>query len=167
MKKLLFILSVAFFAATATGRAQGTDKTMPQAGEAPVIKFENMNHDFDKVEEGPDYTYKFKFTNTGKGALVIKNVITPCGCTSPDWPHEPIQPGKSSEITATYHSAGRIGPFNKTLTVQTNQSGENPDLYLNIKGEVVTKGTLPAKAPEPAPAPAPAAKKVKSKGKKK
>jgi opacity protein-like surface antigen len=145
MKKLFLILTLAVAGMSAPAFAQ--DKK----ASAPDIQFNETNHDFGNIEEGPDYTQTFKFKNTGNAPLIINNVQTPCGCTSPGWTKEPILPGKSGEITATYHSAGRIGVFTKTLSVQSNL-GEGKDQFLTIRGEVKEKGSMPAKAAEPATA---------------
>jgi hypothetical protein len=56
-----------------------------------------------------------------------------CGCTTPNYTKEPILPGKSGEITATYN-AMNPGDFNKQVTVITNMSEEQ--VVLRLKGKV-------------------------------
>lgn len=101
------------------------------------LKFKTDNHDFGNVEEGNLATYKFEFTNTGKEPVVISNVQASCGCTTPSWTKEPVMPGKTGEITASYNSAGRPGVFNKTITVTSNAA--TPSVVLTIKGVVNQK----------------------------
>ena len=103
----------------------------------PVIKFKSENHDFGKIKEGVQATHEFEFVNTGKGALIISNVAASCGCTTPEWTREPIMPGKTGKVTASYNSAGRPGNFNKTITVVNN--GEVSQIILTILGSVVPK----------------------------
>lgn len=117
---------------------------------APNIKFEQTQHNFGQIEEGPEYKHVFKFTNTGDAPLIINNVVTPCGCTSPSFTKEPVLPGKTGDINVSYNSAGRLGNFDKTLTVQTNL-GAGKDVYLTIKGEVKEKGTIAKVEEKPAP----------------
>ncbi len=51
---------------------------------------------------------------------MISSAQASCGCTTPNWSKEPILPGKSSKITATYNTQGRPGNFTKTITVNSN-----------------------------------------------
>jgi hypothetical protein len=120
------------------------------SAQAPNIKMNESGHNFGQIEEGPEYKHTFTFTNTGDAPLIVNNVVTPCGCTTPTFTKDPVLPGKSGEIVLSYNSAGRLGSFDKTCTVQTNL-GAGKDVYLNIKGEVKEKGT--AKAVEVAPEP--------------
>lgn len=103
----------------------------------PVIKFSRESHDFGEVIEGKLASYEFEITNVGNQPLIVNNVQASCGCTSPFWTKEPIMPGKTGTIKATYNSAGRPGPFNKTLTILSN--AENSNKMLTIKGNVVKK----------------------------
>lgn len=117
---------------------------------APSAKFEfvETRHNFGAIEEGTQASHDFEFTNVGDEALVITNVRTSCGCTSPFWPREPIQPGETSKITAVYNSKNRAGSFNKTITIESNAV---PSLFnLKISGEVTRpkpEETMPFKEP--------------------
>jgi hypothetical protein len=68
---------------------------------------------------------------------VISNVQASCGCTTPEWPKEPIMPGATARIKASYNSQGRPGVFNKSITVTSNTS--EPTKVLYIKGIVEKK----------------------------
>lgn len=139
MKKLLFVFAFLFVATYAN--AQG------------VIKFKTESHDFGKVEEGAQAAYTFEFTNTGTAPVVISNAQPSCGCTTPDWTKEPVMPGKTGFVKASFNSSGRPGNFNKNITVISNS--ETPQIALTIKGEVNPKAAgTPEKVAEPAPAPA-------------
>jgi hypothetical protein len=101
------------------------------------IKFKTEKHDFGRIKEGEQKSYVFEFTNTGKAPVVISNVQPSCGCTTPEWTREPIMPGKTGKVTASYNSAGRPGNFNKTITVVNN--GETSQIVLTIQGSVTPK----------------------------
>ncbi len=102
------------------------------------INFEVKSHDFGKVnEEDGKITNVFTFTNNGASPLVVNRVQASCGCTTPTWTKEPIEPGKSGSITVTYNPAGRPGAFTKTITVYSNAADEQ--VVLIIKGEVIPK----------------------------
>lgn len=103
----------------------------------PTMKVSEETHEFGEVVEGKMASYEFQVTNTGNQPLIISNVQPSCGCTSPHWTKEPIMPGKTGTIKATYNSAGRPGVFNKSLTVVSNAANGSKVLY--IKGNVIKK----------------------------
>lgn len=107
----------------------------------PVIKFEKETHDFGNVAEGTNATYEFKFTNTGNEPLIISAINVSCGCTTPFWTKEPVMPGQSGSVKASYNSQGRPGTFNKSITVQSNAS--EPSKLLFIKGVVLKPEDMP------------------------
>jgi hypothetical protein len=102
------------------------------------IQFSDTKHDFGKVKEvnGP-VSHVFTFRNTGNAPLVIQKVETSCGCTSPEYTKEPVQPGKSGIVKATFDPSGRPNYFDKNLTVISN--AENNRVVLSIKGNVEAK----------------------------
>ena len=101
------------------------------------FKFEEENHTFDAIMEGDVASYDFKFTNIGNKPLEISHVQPGCGCTTPTWTKEPIWPGKQGVITAAYNSAGRPGPFSKTISVTSN--GKISSFVLSFRGVVLKK----------------------------
>lgn len=103
------------------------------------IKFENTSHSFGNIIEGQIARYDFKFVNTGTETLALSNVSASCGCTTPKWPREPIEPGKSAIVTAEYNSQGRPGTFTKSIFVKSNGG----DLTLTISGNVVKEPEKP------------------------
>ena len=86
----------------------------------PVMKFETREIDFGTHNEGDVLDTVFKFTNTGDAPLVITNVKTSCGCTTPYWPKKPIQPGESEEIKVRFNTRHKPGKQTKTITIHTN-----------------------------------------------
>ncbi len=126
--------------------APSTSTTTPAAPATtqPEFLFEAESHDFGTVPEGTQATYEFKFTNTGKEPLIISNVQASCGCTTPKWTNEPVAPGKTGVITASYNSSGRPGPFTKSITVTSN--AKSSPKVLTINGVVQAK---PVEQPSP------------------
>ncbi|MEN9522588.1 MAG: hypothetical protein RL065_965 [Bacteroidota bacterium] len=102
---------------------------------APVFKFESTSHDFGNVPEGPAAVFEYVFTNTGREPLIISDVVKSCGCTTPSWTKEPILPGKTGKIVASFDTKGRVGNFNKTLTVVSN--AKQPNFQLTFGGVVL------------------------------
>jgi len=112
-------------AATTTTAPGATPVTaaVPSAEEvaaAPVLKFEKDSYNFGKIKQGDKVSYEFKFTNTGKTPLIISNSVASCGCTTPEWPKEPVKPGDSGVIKVTFNSAGKAGLQDKLITTTAN-----------------------------------------------
>ncbi|WP_373724707.1 polysaccharide lyase family 8 super-sandwich domain-containing protein [Bacteroides heparinolyticus] len=75
---------------------------------AQEMTFTETEHDFGRIDElEGDAYHDFRFVNTGSGPLVIKQVITGCGCTSAKWKDKPYKPGEKGVIRITYHPEGR------------------------------------------------------------
>ncbi len=99
-------------------------------GQYPVMQFESSAHDFGKINAGDKVSYDFKFTNTGTGDLVIANAVGSCGCTVPEYPKEPVAPGKSGVMKVTFNSAGKLGMQQKTVTITTNTKAQKEQLTI-------------------------------------
>lgn len=112
--------------------------TYLMAQDGGTAKFTSLSYDFGKVaEEVGSVTSEFQFTNTGKKPLIIQDIRTSCGCTTPSYTKDPVLPGKKGTIKVTYSTTGRIGSFDKRITVFTN---EIDVVYtLTISGEVLPR----------------------------
>lgn len=123
------------------GKISGDLVTNPKSAgktsdKVPVMSFEKTEYDFGKILQGEVVSYTFRFTNTGKAPLLITSIDKSCGCTTSDYPREPIAPGQSSSIKLTYDSKGHFGIQNKTVVVNSN--AEPSQISLRIKAEVYT-----------------------------
>lgn len=96
------------------------------------MAFETEMHDFGTVPEGPAAEYTFKFKNTGDQPINLKQVKASCGCTTPSWSKDPVLPGKTGEIKASYATQRRPGNFTKSITVVSDAGTK----VLTIKGNV-------------------------------
>ncbi|TCN70260.1 DUF1573 domain-containing protein [Acetobacteroides hydrogenigenes] len=105
-----------------------------QAPQVPTIEFKTIEHNFEKQEYKANTTYSFEFKNTSKVPLILTSVSASCGCTTPEWPREPILPGKTGKIKVTYNSQ-IIGAFTKLIYVYSNASTNM--VTLTIKGEIL------------------------------
>ncbi len=132
MKK---VLSIFAFVALLSSVSFAQD-TPPASG--PVMQFEKTEIDYGQIVQGADPLRIFKFTNTGTEPLIISNAKGSCGCTVPKWPKDPILPGETSKIEVRYDT-NRIGPFQKTVTLTTNEATNKH--VLKIKGKVGPKPT--------------------------
>ena len=136
MKKILVALALLSFSIAGTIEAQAQQQTVKAPG--AQFKFKGGDtHDFGEITERDEpYEHKFEFTNTGKEALIIQNATASCGCTIPEWPKQPILPGKSGVITVKYNSKGKVAPFMKDIWIQSNASPSGERYPLHIKGTV-------------------------------
>lgn len=114
----------------------------------PEITFESLTHDYGNIQQGDNGTCEFRFKNTGKADLILTNCRASCGCTVPEWPKDPIAPGKKAVITVKYNTQ-RLGAINKTITVESNAI--NNRVVLNIKGNVAAKPVEAAPSNEASP----------------
>jgi len=127
MKKSFFVLFVLVLSAMAV-QAQG-NQVSPQDS----IIFEKTTHDYGTINYGGDGTCEFVFTNKGQTALVLTNVQASCGCTIPEWPKEPVAPGKTGIIKVKYNT-NLPGPFRKSVSVSSTAA--NSLVSLVITGTV-------------------------------
>lgn len=92
----------------------------------PVLTFAEKSHNFGTIPEtGGKVSHDFVFTNTGDANLVIIDAKADCGCTVPEYPKEPIAPGKKGVIRVTYNPLYRPGGFHKTVTIRANTKPKN------------------------------------------
>lgn len=109
--------------------------TMSAYAQGGKIAFTKTIHDFGNIQEGTIATYTFEFTNEGKRPLRLLGVQPSCGCTTPEYSKEPVEPGKKGMIKVAYDSNGRPGIIDKSIAVSTD--GDPNFVNLFIKGAVL------------------------------
>lgn len=96
--------------------------------------------DFGKIPQGKPVFHVFEIKNTGKSILQITDVQASCGCTTPVWQREAVQPGAKTEIKVGYNAA-EAGYFEKTITVFY---GQGETMLITIRGDVWRTPDQPA-----------------------
>ena len=139
MKKILFLACFAAFGFAS--QAQTTANT-PTAKPVEVLQLKETSYNFGKIQQGRPVTHNFEIVNTGKEPLMLDNVQASCGCTTPEWSKEAIQPGASTTIKVGYNAAAE-GDFNKTITIHYNSVQVKT---MNISGSVYKAPTTSAPA---------------------
>jgi len=114
--------------------AEKSKKNQKEKTTEPIITFEFLEYDYGTIHRNDNGICEFVFTNNGKEDLVLSNVYSSCGCTVPEWPKEPI-PKKSSTVIKVKYDTNRIGPINKSITVESNAA--NGKVVLKIKGNIL------------------------------
>ena len=118
MKYSLVTLLLIGLAACNNGQKSSTAEL---SDKMPKLVFVDKGvYDFGQVTEGDTVVRNFAFKNEGQFPLIINNIHTSCGCTTPEWPKKPIEPGAESAIKVKFNSAGKRGVQNKTVTVYAN-----------------------------------------------
>lgn len=113
--------------------AQGVDTVA--AKELPTMDFKDTVHNFGELTDGEKAAYEFEFTNNGKTPLIITSANGSCGCTVPDYPRKPLQPGETGKINVQFDSYGKAGQHvEKSVTIATNTNRGTHMLY--IKADV-------------------------------
>jgi hypothetical protein len=125
----------------ALGLMSFTTPIVSENGIATIVSAGTISWKSDTIEVGsiPQGTPKvieFEFKNNSDKSVILTNVKPACGCTAADYSKEPIAPGKSGYVKATYNAAA-LGSFVKTVTVTTNL--EETPITLTFKGTVVAK----------------------------
>lgn len=104
-----------------------------------VFEFETEEIDYGTINQNDDGLRTFKFKNIGNAPIVITDIKTSCGCTTPTIPNKPILPGETAEIDIKY-ATSRTGAFSKTITVISN--ADETRKLLKIKGKVLKKTSI-------------------------
>lgn len=143
---ILLILSALLFSCNSgDGKLSGDLVTNPKSAQnpsnvKPVIQFEKTEFDFGKILQGEVVSYTFHFTNAGNAPLIITSLEKSCGCTTGDFPKQPIEPGQGGEIKITYDSKGHFGFQSRTVIVNANTVPSQTTL--RVKAEVRTPDQL-------------------------
>jgi len=144
MKNILALLILCFSVVAVNAQ----DAAPAIQADGPNMDFETTEIDYGTIAQNSDPLRVFKFTNEGTEPLVIKHAKGSCGCTVPSYPKQPIAPGESATIEVRYDTK-RIGPFQKTVTLTTNEADEKHTL--RIKGKVEPAAASEDALPESAP----------------
>ena len=130
MRKFVILLAVALVTVSVQAQEKAVD--------GPVITFKESSKDFGDITQGDKVEHVFKLENTGNAPLVISNVAATCGCTVPNWPKEPIAPGKTAEIKVSFNSAGKMGKQNSIVRIYSNAT--EPIEKVSMISNVLPKG---------------------------
>ncbi len=128
MKKTNTIFSIfaaAFLFMAAGASAQSTfDK---------VVSVDKVVHDFGDIftDQGA-VSCTFTFKNISDKPILLLQAVSSCGCTTTEWTREPLQPGKTGTVSATFDNEDGPYPFDKTVTVYVNEVKK--PIVLHLRG---------------------------------
>ena len=97
----------------------------------PVLTLlDSASFDFGTIKEGEIVEHTFNFQNDGPYPLILNNITSSCGCTTPEWPKDPISPNAKGSIKVRFDSKNKSGPQVKTITVYANTEPAYSELRL-------------------------------------
>jgi hypothetical protein len=134
MKNMIFIKVASYIIFVILLHQITPASAQPTQDQKESMVFEKLTHDYGMIKQGSDGYCEFKFTNKGSTPLVLNDVRASCGCTAPEWPKEPIAPGKTGVIKVKYNT-NIMGAFNKSIMIQSNAI--NSQVVLRVQGTVV------------------------------
>lgn len=141
MKKVLLSLSLLALTASVSFAQDKKDQAQQGTTQNPAaMKFKFEAHDFGTIPQNVPAEIEFAFKNEGKEPIILQKVQPSCGCTTPTYSKDPILPGKTGSIRASYNAAAP-GAFTKSITVLSNVGTK----VLTIKGTVekAPEGSVP------------------------
>lgn len=147
MKKSIFVSALAVLFAFTSCKEDASQKVKEEnvevtaekaaaSGKFPVMSFESKEHDFGTIEQGTNVEHVFKFKNTGDAPLIITGARGSCGCTVPQYPKEPVNPGESGEMLVKFNGSGSN---QRQISVTINANTETGTERLTIKAFVNPK----------------------------
>ena len=100
-----------------------------------IVSIDKTVHDFGDIFRGSGpVSCTFTFKNVSDKPFLLFQAVSSCGCTEAEWTREPIQPGKTGKVTATYSNDEGPYPFDKTVTVYLSELKK--PVILHLKGSV-------------------------------
>jgi len=133
MRSLLFILLTTGLLACKS-HTKSNDYPVKLKGN-PKFAIQEEIHNFGTVQAGEVLSYSFRFTNEGKGDLLIDSVAVDCGCLKISFPQEPVKSGDYNFIEVLFNSSGEVGNVLKPIRIFTNEGGEAQKLMIAAKVE--------------------------------
>jgi len=133
MKSILLAATAFLFSAVVMAQTKADD----------VIKMNIEKYDFGKIKQNVPVVYNFEIKNTSDKPIVVENSWGSCGCTTPEKPKEPIQPGQTAKLKVQYNAAA-LNHFEKDVYIKL--AGIEQPKTVKITGEVLDAAAYDAYA---------------------
>jgi len=123
MNKLLFVVFI--FGIISCSPQKGNQKKVEiivseKSTGITEITFNEEIHDFRELISGEIVVATFVFTNTGEHSLIIKEIMSDCGCVKINSTKEPVLPGETGLIEVEFDSSGMFGKQFKSIEIIAN-----------------------------------------------
>lgn len=104
----------------------------------PAIRFDSVSHDFGTIaEEGGAVSYDFRFVNASSEPVVIMKVLSSCGCTTSEFPRQPVMPDGEGYIRVTFDPAD-YSPWSFSRSVSVFPSAGDA-VRLTVCGKIIPR----------------------------
>ncbi len=108
------------------------------AGAQGQLTFDHTTWNFgDIAEQKGSVEHTFSFENRSSKPIVIVDVMSGCGCTTPSYSRKPIMAGQRGEIKVAFDPMNRPGKFSKGVSVMTSAS--TTAVTLTLEGNVIPR----------------------------
>jgi hypothetical protein len=74
----------------------------PEGAAVPLLEMPSASYDFGSIRESPVVSHIFAVQNTGAADLVLRNLVTSCGCTTAKMSSSVVPPGQRADLTVTF-----------------------------------------------------------------
>ena len=126
-----FLLGIVICIFGCSGNEKKKEDSKISDSKLPTITLlDSASFDFGTINEGEVVEHTFNFKNEGAYPLIINNITSSCGCTTPEWPRDPVLSNAASSIKVRFDSKNKSGPQAKTITVYANTEPSNYELRL-------------------------------------
>ncbi len=103
-----------------------------------TARFDHEKWNFgDVAEDGGKVEHTFVFTNVSSKPVVVLDVVSGCGCTTPSYSRKPVMRGEKGEIVVSFDPMNLPGHFSKGISVQI--SGSTEPVTLLVEGVVTPR----------------------------
>lgn len=103
-----------------------------------ALHFSSATYDYGDVrEDGGAVVGRFEACNTGSEPIVVVEVMTSCGCTTPRFERKPVKAGETFQLDIRYDPMNRPGRIDRDIYVRVSDSDE--DIKLHITGRVLPR----------------------------
>lgn len=107
----------------------------------PRIVVDEPEFHFGEQANNQRIDHTFVVRNEGDSKLLITNIRSSCGCTVGNVTSREIDPGETSEITASYNLRGRRGRQRSVLTIESNDPDQR-QTRLTMSGYALQEMTV-------------------------
>jgi hypothetical protein len=112
--------------------------TASEIANAPLFRAASTNYDLGKMKQATEKDMEFRFSNSGKSDLIVRQIRATCGCTAIQQEAiigKKIKPGESASIKAAFNSGSYKGKVTKVIYVYTNDP-KNSEVILTLTADV-------------------------------
>ena len=108
-----------------------------EKNDTTALIFDTKKWNFGDIpEDGGEVEHLFSFKNGSSKPVVILDVSSGCGCTTPSFSRKPVLPGADGEVKVVFDPMNRPGRFTKGVVVITST---NERYTLTVEGNVLPR----------------------------